>query len=419
MSTIFASASFRVTLLCALVAILDGFDTQVIAYVAPAIGEAWDIPATRFGPVFSAGPVGLAAGALFLAPLSDRIGRKASIVASTALFGFFAVLTAYTQTIDQLLLVRFLTGVGLGAAMPNIIALTGEFAPSKWRATLITLMFSGLPLGSTMAGFVANWLIADHGWQAVFLVGGILPLLLAPFLLWLLPQSPEGPTQRGRSTDSAPGPDGQQAHRPPASNFPVRQLFHEGRAPVTLLLWLTYFANLLAMYFLVNWLPTLLHAAGLPLDRAILSTATLNLGGALGGIAIGLLIDRYRPTTVLRWGFAVSVLAIAGLALAGHDLLLLLGAAGLAGFTIVGAQTGCHVLTSSAYPTAIRATGLGWALGIGRLGAIAGPLFGGALLAALWSPRDIILAASVPIIIAFCAVWMLGRFVEPRPPRPL
>lgn len=389
----FGATQMRVTLLCAIIAMLDGFDTQIIAYVAPRIADGWGVARASFGPVFAAGPVGLAIGAFVLGPLADKVGRRAVIILSTGIFGLFALLTALAQTIDHLLLLRFLTGIGLGAAMPNIIALTGEFAPPRHRATLITLMFSGLPLGSTIGGFVANWLMARHDWPAVFIVGGVLPLLLVPILWRWLPESP-AVAERAPAT---------------AAHGSVAGLFRQGRARLTMLLWLIYFTNLLAMYFLVNWLPTLLQQAGLPLDMAIISTAILNLGGAAGGVALGLLIDRLTPLRVLGWSYAVAIVAIAGLALAGTDLALLLAAAGIAGFTIVGAQTGCHVVTSLSYPAEVRATAIGWALGIGRIGAIIGPLVGGTLLAGGWSPRDMILTAIVPTLVALGAVGVLAR----------
>jgi AAHS family 4-hydroxybenzoate transporter-like MFS transporter len=384
----------RVILLCTLVALLDGFDTQVIAYVAPVIAREWGHSPASFGPVFAAGPAGLAVGAFLLAPLADRVGRKRLIVVSTLIFGLFALLTAFARTIDHLIYVRFLTGIGLGAAMPNIIAHTGEFAPERWRATSITLMFGGLPLGSTIGGFISNWLMARHGWPSVFLVGGVLPLLLVPLLALFLPETRSGAALSGNAE---------------RTGNPVLRLFEGGRTPVTLLLWLVYFMNLLAIYFLVNWLPTLLREAGLPLDMAILSTAILNFGGAIGGVMLGLLIDRFHPPRVLLWAFVAAIVAVAGLAFSSGHLPALMIAAAIAGFTLVGAQTGCHVLTALSYPAAIRTTGVGWALGVGRIGAILGPLLGGMLLAAGWSPRDMILSAVLPALVALGAVLGLKR----------
>jgi len=419
----------RVVLLCGIVALLDGFDMQVIAYVAPRMADSWGLAPASFAQAFAAGPLGLAAGAFLVSPIADRIGRKPVIIGSTLLFGLFALLTAGAQTLGQLVALRFLTGIGLGAAMPNIIALTGEYAPRRLRGTLITLMFGGLPLGSAIGGFISHWLMAAHDWQAVFLLGGVLPLLLVLLLLWLLPESPGLVASLGRPTSRIasilrqidPTADVDlfiKAKRHERVQTPrrltVTRLFGDGRAPVTLLLWLIYFANLLAMYFLVNWLPTLLREAGLPLSMAILSTATLNFGGAAGGVALGWLIDRYSPLKMLGWSYAIAILAIAGLAFAGFHLVVVIAAAIIAGFTMVGAQTGCHVITTLAYPAPIRATGLGWALGVGRLGAIVGPLIGGTLLAAAWQPHSIILAATVPTAIALSAILLLARFLPAR-----
>ncbi|CAM3609261.1 MFS transporter [Paracidovorax anthurii] len=420
----FGPLQFHVTLLCAIVAMLDGFDTQSIAYVAPRIAEDWGLKPSDFGPIFAVGLFGLMAGAFILSPAADRWGRKKIILLSTFIFGLFALLTAWATSMTELLAYRFVTGVGLGAAMPNIIALTSEYAPQRLRATLVTVMFCGFPLGSTLGGLVSSWLIARYDWHAVFVLGGVLPLLLLPVLAAMLPESLRYLAASGAAPAryepivrrAYPGEDpatvmaGLRGEAGGAgAGFSVFELFRHGRLPTTALLWLAFFMNLLVMYFLVNWLPTLLKGAGLPLEKAILSTAMLNLGGVAGALVLGRLIDRFSPYAVLGAAYAASAGFIALIAFSGQNLGGLLAGAALSGFGVVGAQIGCNALAASIYPTHIRATGVGWALGVGRIGAIVGPLAGGAFLAAAWPASSIILAAAVPALLAAAAVFALGR----------
>jgi AAHS family 4-hydroxybenzoate transporter-like MFS transporter len=422
--TRFGPLQFGVTALCAVVALLDGFDTQAIAYVAPRIAQDWGTAPSAFGPVFAVGLLGLSVGALVVSPMADRFGRKTIVLLSTLVFGLFALLTATAESMNALLVYRFLTGIGLGAAMPNIVALTSEYAPERLRATLVTVMFCGFPLGSTLGGLVSTGLIDAFGWRSVFVLGGALPLLLTPVLVWLLPESARflvatgAPERRIASIASRLDPTistatfiaqlkSETVEAP--KGLSIFQLFTAGRARVTVLLWLAFFMNLLVMYFLVNWLPTLLKAAGLSLAMAILPTATLNLGGVVGGVVLGRLIDRWGPYAVLGGAYTTSAGFIALIAMSGENLPMLIVGAALAGFGVVGGQIGAIALAASVYPTAIRATGLGWAFGIGRIGAIIGPLLGGLLLAQHWAPKTIILTAVGPALLAAAAVFLLGR----------
>jgi AAHS family 4-hydroxybenzoate transporter-like MFS transporter len=384
------SHSLRAIVLCALVIALDGFDAQSIAYVAPSITSDWGLKPAAFGTVFSSGLLGLTIGALLLSPLADRFGRKPLIVLSVFLFGSFSLLTASAHTLEQLTLYRLATGIGLGAAMPNLVALTSEHAPARIRSTLVMLMFCGFPLGSVVAGFAAAPLIASFGWSSVFIVGGILPLALVPVLVLAL-REPPAPERKDRR-----------------ASLPVAELFTHGRAAMTMLLWLAFFMNLLVMYFLVNWLPSLLRGAGLSLMVAILSSTLLNLGGAAGAIVLGRFLDRHNPYWILGSVYASAALSIVLLASSGANAPLLLAAAALAGVGIVGSQIGLNALCAQLYPTSIRATGIGWALGIGRIGSIIGPLLGGVFLGWNWKMQMILLASAVPALIAAFAVFGLG-----------
>jgi AAHS family 4-hydroxybenzoate transporter-like MFS transporter len=418
----FGGLQLLILVLCAWIALLDGFDTQAIAYVAPVIAEQWGIAMSGFGPIFGAGLAGLTVGAFILSPAADRFGRKNVILLSVLLFGIFAVITARATTLNELLIYRFLTGLGLGGAMPNIIALTSEYAPKRMRAILIAIMFCGFPLGSTIGGVISTPLISSFGWQSVFLLGGILPLVTLVALFIWLPESIRFLVARGVTDKSVArllarlNPAIRQnaesryvIHGPPAVGFPVTKLFQEGRGPMTALLWVAFFMNLLVMYFLVNWMPSLLKASGLPLNVAILSTAVLNAGGVVGAIVLGRFVDRLDPYLVLGSAYSASALFIAGIAIGSSNVWTLMISTFLAGFGVVGAQIGMNALAAGLYPTAIRSTGVGWALGVGRIGSIIGPVAGGILLGNGWNAQSIVLTAAVPALLAGLAVFALRR----------
>jgi AAHS family 4-hydroxybenzoate transporter-like MFS transporter len=422
----FGLFQFRIALLCALVAALDGFDTQAIAYVAPSIAEDWGIEKSAFGSIFGAGLLGLTIGAFLFSPLADRFGRRRVILICTAIFGLFALLTARVTTMDELLVYRLLTGIGLGGAMPNLIAITNEYAPRRLKGTLVTLMFCGFPLGSTIGGFVSAPLIERFGWEAVFILGGTLPLLLLPLLFLHLPESanflalrPSGearlsailaridPGISAREFSARLSSEDQDARK--ARRFPVIELWRAGRGRTTLLLWAAFFLNLLVMYLLVNWLPSLLRDSGLTLAVAIASTATLNLGGVVGAIVLGRLIDKYQPALVLAVAYGAAAVFILVLAMSTTHMWLLFTGAALAGFGIVGGQIALNALAASAYPTEIRVTGIGWALGVGRIGSIVGPVAGGGLLALGWSNQQLLLTAAAPALLTAVIVFLLRR----------
>lgn len=418
----FGSFQLLILILCAWIALLDGFDTQAIAYVAPVIAEQWGIAMAGFGPIFGAGLAGLTVGAFVLSPAADRFGRKNVILLSVLLFGIFALITARATTLNELLIYRFLTGLGLGGAMPNIIALTSEYAPKRMRALLIAVMFCGFPLGSTVGGVVSAPLIGAFGWQSVFVVGGILPLASLVALCVWLPESIRYLMARGIADeridrliarlDPAASRTAERRYAmpdPQAAGFPVTKLLQEGRAPMTLLLWVAFFMNLLVMYFLVNWMPSLLKASGLPLNVAILSTAVLNAGGVVGAIVLGRFVDRLDPYLVLGGAYSASALFIAGIAFGSANIWTLMISTFLAGFGVVGAQIGMNALAASLYPTSMRSTGVGWALGVGRIGSIIGPVAGGMLLGFGWNAQSVVLTAAVPAMLAGLAVIALRR----------
>ena len=419
--------SFQLKLLfmCAAVLFLDGFDTQAIGYVAPALAREWHVGKSDLGPVFSAGLFGLMIGALVFGPLADRIGRKRIIIFSTVAFGIGAFATAFAQDVTTLLTIRFLTGLGLGGAMPNAVALTSEYNPHRRRATMVMIMFCGFSVGAALGGMLAADLIPRYGWRAVFIVGGIAPLLLAPVLAWRLPESVRFLATTARaparvtellkriSPTSVFAPNaGFVVHEPHLAGIPVVHLFREGRATVTLLLWVVFFMSLLDLYFLASWLPTVIHDLGASVSLAVVIGSLLQVGGVVGTVALGSVIDRFsfRALALVYFGAVFAVGAIGQL---GHSAALVSIAIFVAGFCVVGGQIAANALTAGFYPTSVRATGVGWALGIGRIGSIIGPLVGGVLLAAKWSTSAVFVAAAAAALCAAFAALVLSRLTGP------
>ncbi|SDT03386.1 MFS transporter [Bradyrhizobium canariense] len=413
----------RLLLTCAAVLFLDGFDTQAIGYVAPAIAKEWGLTKGALGPVFSAGLFGLMIGALLFGPLADRIGRKKIIVFSTIAFGIGTLITAFVHGVDMLLTMRFLTGLGLGGAMPNAVAMTSEFNPRRRRATMVMIMFCGFSVGAALGGFLAAALIPKFGWRSVFIVGGAAPLLLAPILMLRLPESVRFLVLTGRAhrrvaellASISPKTLFASAtqfvvREPELTGIPVVHLFKSGRTLVTLLLWVVFFMSLLDLYFLSNWLPTVLNDLGASVSEAAVIGSMLQVGGIVGTFALGSIIDRFS-FRALALVYFIAVFAVGAIGQLGHSAVLVTVAIFAAGFCIVGGQIAANALAAGFYPTAVRATGVGWALGIGRVGSIVGPLVGGALLSMKWSAADVFITAAVAALCAALAAFSLSRLV--------
>ncbi len=392
---------WNVLLLCFIIIMLDGYDAAVMGFVAPALIEDWGISRAEMGPILGAAMFGVAIGALVAGPLSDRYGRKRILLWSVALFALFSLAGAVAQSPTQLALMRFLTGLGLGAVMPNCVTLVAEYMPERRKGVMITLMYSGFNVGSGLGGFIAAGLLSHYSWHSALVFGGVLPLVVLPFMIVMLPESAMNMVARrlpGEQIARALNRLGGQftaetvfqLNAPPITrSSKVAQLFRHGYARGTIALWLTYFMGLFVIYLLNGWLPTILRSGGLSLQQAAMMTGLFQLGGPLGGILVGMLMDFGSA--------ALSVLIF------------------ISGMCINGAQNGLQAYSPAYYQTEIRATGVSWMHGIGRTGAILSSTLGGMLMLAVPGHSSIFLVLALPACLAgICILLHRMNHAKPR-----
>ncbi len=405
--------------LCFLIVATDGMDVAIMGFLAPAITKEWGISRAAFGVVMSAAPIGLAIGAILVGPMSDRFGRKKLLMTSVAWFGAFSVLSAFANDVTTLSLLRFLTGLGLGAAMPNTTTLLSEYVPERSRSTLIAIMFTGFNLGSALVGFGAAALLPDYGWRAVLIAGGAIPLACLPIYLLLIPESVrflvvrKFPAERiGRTLRRVVGGEvaanAQFTISEPqvTGSQPGKVLLSAAYRGTTLSLWGTYFMGLLVIYLLSGWLPTMIKDAGLPIERAANITALFQLGGTVGALLVGYFMDRIAPNKVISLAYIGGAAFILCLSAGSVEASLFPVFVLLAGFCMSGAQTGLNAYAPSCYPTVVRATGVSWMQGMGRFGSIFGSFAGGVLLSMGWGFSAVIAILAGPATLAAIFIIM-------------
>lgn len=376
--------------LCFAIALLEGLDLQSVGVAAPRMAREFGLTVSQMGLAFGAGTFGLLPGAMLGGRLADRFGRKRVLIASVVLFGLLSIATAQASSFAMLVVVRVLTGIGLGGAMPNLIALSSEAVEPRARSSAVAAMYCGIPFGGVIASLIGVLLAGDTEWRHIFYVGGAGPLLLVPLLIGLLPESRAYLDVAGTGAARA-----SVAHT----------LFGGGRAPSTLALWISYFCTLIVLYFLLNWLPSLMAARGLDRTHVGLVQICFNVGGGLGALGIGAALDRMRAQRVVGGMYAGIVLSLAALA-AAPGFVSLAAAAFAAGMFVIGGQSVLYALAAIYYPTAMRGTGVGTAVAVGRLGSVVGPLAAAQLLA-MGRSASVVIGASIPVTLVAAAAALL------------
>ena len=408
--------------------VMDGFDAQAMGFVAPAIIKAWDVDKAALGPVFGASLMGMLVGSLALSPLADRIGRRPVLIGATVFFGLCMLATPLASTLGQLFGIRFVTGLGLGGIMANAMALAGEYSPKRKRVSLMMWVSCGFTAGAMLGGVVSAALIPRWGWTSVFLFGGVIPLVIAALMLRFLPESMQFMVVNGKSLDRVRlwiariAPDvridaGAQPFvaEPKPSGALVAELFRQGRTGTTLLLWGINFMNLLNLFFLSSWLPTLVTSSGHDLSTAVLAGTVLQFGGVLGTVAMGPVIDRIGFYRVLVPAFAIAVVAVYAIGQPSLSLVALFVVIFVSGICIVGGQPAINALAATIYPTTVRSTGVGWSLGIGRAGSIVGPVVAGQLIGWKWTNSELFVAAAVPALLSCIMLACMTRLKAAQP----
>ncbi|GAA5008046.1 MFS transporter [Acinetobacter puyangensis] len=413
-----------IAIVCFLIVFVDGIDTAAMGFIAPALAEDWGIDRSQLGPVMSAALGGMIVGALVSGPTADRFGRKIVLSISMLIFGGFTLASAYAQDLNTLVVLRFLTGIGLGAAMPNATTLFSEYCPQRVRSLLVTCMFCGYNLGMAIGGFLSSWLIPTFGWHSLFLLGGWSPLILMLLVIFFLPESYRFLIVKGKNNHKV----GQILRRiapaqvQGATEFHVPEEKSEGNkknvfaimfskqyAKGTFLLWFTYFMGLVVIYLLTSWLPTLMRETGATMERAAFIGGLFQFGGVLSALFIGWAMDRFNPNRIIAGFYLMAGIfaVIVGQSLSNPTLLAFFILC--AGIAVNGAQSSMPVLSARFYPTQCRATGVAWMSGIGRFGAVFGAWIGAVLLGNDWSFTMILSMLFIPATAAAIAIFIKSR----------
>jgi MFS transporter, AAHS family, 4-hydroxybenzoate transporter len=421
------SLQIRVFALCLGSLIMDGFDVQAMGYVAPAMLGEWNLPRPTLGPLLSIGHLGVMVGAIAFSMLADKIGRRPVLIYATFFFAIMTIATAYAQNVEQMRWLRFIAGLGLGSIIPNATALVGEFSPKRTRVAWVMCITMGFTLGAAIGGFVANWLIPAYGWRSVFVFGGLVPLIIAIGMLLGMPESLQFLAVRKRKVDQLARWLRQLdptlkidaatqfvVNETSKRGVPFWHLFREGRAFVTTLLWIVNFTNILVLYSLSGWLPTIFQGLmGYDASTATLLATTVQVGGTVGAFGLAWLIVRGGFIPMLTATFAVATVSVALIGQPGLSLPVMYTIVFIAGWCVVGGQPGLNALSSSYYPTYLRSTGVGAGLGIGRVGAILGPTLAAQLVQWQWSPQQLLWAAAVPALVSTLVVMTLWLVIGP------
>ncbi|WP_434664407.1 MFS transporter [Paraburkholderia sp. A3BS-1L] len=409
-------AQYMVVMLCALCMVVDGFDVQAMSYAAPALIKDWGIGKAMLGPVLSAGLFGMLVGSVLLAGIADRIGRRPALIASLMWVAVLMALTSIVHTLGQLVAIRFIAGLGMGVVVPNALALGGEYSPKRLRTTLVMVVSSGYVIGGVVGGAIATFVIKPFGWTGVFYSGAILTGFLALLMLILLPESLQFRLLRRPNDDKTVDlirkyrldDEFNQTEQSARKESALKVVFGHGRTRPTVLLWLASFCNMLSAYFLAAWIPLLMSAIGFSAGASLLTGMAFWGGGLIGNYLLGYLIDRFGYGWVMFANFVLGGLSIAGLAFFTHQPEIAVLCIMFAGFSVFGGQSGLYGIAVVFYPTKGRSTGAGLASGVGRVGAVLGPVLGGYLLSRSWTADQIILASAGPTLVTALSIALLS-----------
>ena len=404
---------------CLLIIIFDGYDLVIYGVALPLLMQEWGLSAVQAGLLASTALFGMMFGAMSFGTLSDKLGRKKTIMICVAIFSGFTFCGAFASTPVEFGILRFLAGLGIGGVMPNVVALMTEYSPKRSRSTLVALMFSGYAIGGMTSALLGAWLVTDYGWKIMFLLAGI-PFLALPLIWKFLPESLMFLTKQGEmdqvraivqkiAPEQKISPQAQfKLNEPTAGDeAPLKALFQQGRTFSTMMFWLAFFMCLLMVYALGSWLPKLMIQAGYSLGASMIFLFALNIGGMVGAIGGGALADRFHLKPVLTIMFAVGAIALILLGFNSPQAVLYFLIA-IAGAATIGSQILLYTFVAQFYPTAVRSTGMGWASGIGRIGAIVGPVLTGALLTFELPHQMNFLVIAIPGVIAAFAIFMVN-----------
>ncbi|WP_168415273.1 MFS transporter [Acinetobacter indicus] len=416
-----------IIVLCFLVAAMDGFDIAAVGFIAPALIAEWSLSPADLAPLFLSGVFGLMLGAFMFGPLADKFGRKRIIIWSVIIFGIGVLISAFSPNLTTLVILRFLTGLGLGGAMPNAVTITSEYCPTSRRSTLVTVMFCGYTMGAAAGGLLSGQLIQLIGWQGILIIGGLVPLLTLPFLYYFMPESLRFMVLNKFSKEKIDtvirkmAPKGQVIPELVASvtekqNVSVRELFSKDYFAGTLLFWCAFTMGSIIIYMISSWMPTILKNEGFDLQSASWITSAFQIGGTVGALVIAFFMDKIGQSRVLTISYVVGAFCVLLLSTGVSNLstmLIVLGIFGI-GAGISGSHVGIHVFCSSYYPTHCRSTGVSWAGGAGRLGSFIGSGAVGWLMVSGLSGEQIVNLLTIPAFLAAFSMFMITRLMKKK-----
>jgi MFS transporter, AAHS family, 4-hydroxybenzoate transporter len=426
----FSGYQVRICFLCFCLTFFDGFDLSLVGVSLPKLAEFLNSKPTALGVVMSAGNVGALIGALLLGLLADRFGRKNMLLVSAFMFGSFTFAIAFIQSLEQLVVFRFLAGLGLGGAVPNALAFGSEFAPSHKRATLATTMYAGVAVGAVFAGLFASYFLPHYGWQSLFLAGGAVACLIGLLTFFSLPETLTYLVQKGREEDKAqvfkivskiaPALASDRdvefvSSEQKLPGAPVVHLFKEGRARNTILLWMAFILSYYLLWLILSWTPMLLKKSGASPQEFSLAFACVNLGSAIATVSIGILMDKFNPLYTLIIGFSLSFISVMVFGYyAASPFVVVAIVSVIMGFFVIGSNAGLMALAALTYPTDIRGTGLGWATGIGRIGSLVAPIVGGVMLTRAWSVNAICTTNATLALVVVAIIFVMHKLSRVR-----